>query len=96
MRAMAKLTQRGSLHLGIVAVVVALTIVGFVGYKVATSNKKTADTTTTSSQKSSASTSSGSYTSKEDVAKDDNSLNTSDVDQELNTTQLDSDINNLL
>lgn len=97
MRTSTKFNQRGSLHLGIVAVVVALALVGFVGYKVATNNTKATDTTTTSQQQSSSSSnSSGGYTSKEDVAKDDDSLNTSDVDQELDTTQLDSDINNLL
>lgn len=91
------LGQRGSLHLGIVAVVLALAIVGFIGWRVATNNKdETSAKTTTTQQQAATTTSSGGYTSKEDVAKDDDSLNTTDIDQQLDSSQLDSDINNLL
>lgn len=94
MRTVSKLNQHGSLHLGIVALVLALALVGFVGYKVATSNKQATDTASTSQQATS--TSSGGYTSADEVSAADQSLDTAEVDQELDTTQLDSDINNLL
>ncbi len=92
------LNQHGSFHLGIAAVVLALALVGFIGYRVATKHKDdaTATKTTATQQQPATTTSSSNYTSSGDVAKDDASLNTADIDQSLDTSQLDSDINNLL